>query len=639
MGADGETMGGPVVDMTASPYCALRPVPVASVKLSDNFWEPRIRTNREVTIPSQLRHCEETSRIANFRRASGKQQGDFQGIFFNDSDVYKWVEAASWSLAVHPDAKLEADVDAVIEEIAAAQDPDGYLNTYFTFERKSERFTNLKDMHEIYCAGHLFQAAVAHYRATGKRTLLEVACRLADHLDEVFGPGKRVGACGHEEAEMGLVELFRVTHEVRYQVLAQLMIQARGQKPPVLGGSPYHQDHLSFTEQTEMIGHAVRHLYLCCGAADVVAETGNDEYLRALDRLWANFTRKKMYVTGGAGSRWEGEAFGADYELPNARAYTETCAAIGSVMFNWRMLHLTGLPQFADVMEMTLYNGVLPGLSLDGTQYFYQNPLADRGTHRREEWFGCACCPPNVARLLASLSGYFYSTSTHGIFVHLYAKSTAQLPWSAGETVTIRQETDYPWSGDITLHLDAAPQEALTLFLRIPFWADESETLLFINGVDATDRLEREPGRYCSVRAEWKAGDKIRLVLPMPVEWIESHPHVLNNRGRVALQRGPFIYCVEQADNPGADVWDLELSENSEFQLENLTIAGHQVVALRGDALAPRVDEWDDVLYAPYRTAEAADYRTVPICAIPYYAWANRDAGPMLVWLRVMSER
>ena len=375
---------GPI-ELGRSPYVALRPVDMDSVRLEDSFWKPRLEINRTVTIPAQLRHCYETGRVDNFRRAAGKIGGEFKGLYpFDDSDVYKWAEAASWSLATTPDPKLEAELDAVIQEIADAQQPDGYLNTYFMFEREAERFTNLKDKHEIYCAGHLIQAAIAHHRATGKTTLLNVAIRFADLLDSIFGPEpKRLGTCGHEEAEMALVELYRETGEVRYLNLARFMIDARGRKPGLFGGGRYYQDHAPFTEQADMTGHAVRQMYLNCGAADVYAERGNVPYRQALENLWDNFTTKRMYVTGGAGSRYEGEAFGEDYELPNDRAYTETCAAIGSVMWNWRMLNITGEARYADLMEHTLYNAVLPGLSLDGTRYFYQNPLADAGKHRR----------------------------------------------------------------------------------------------------------------------------------------------------------------------------------------------------------------------------------------------------------------
>ena len=627
-----------VVDMTASPYCTLRPVPVSAVRLTDDFWAPRITTNREATIPSQLKHCEETGRIDNFRRASGKITGEFVGIYFNDSDVYKWMEAASWSLAAHPDARLEADLDAVIAEVASAQEADGYLDTYFTGDRIRLRFANLKDMHEIYCAGHLFQAAVAHFRATGKRTLLDVALRLADHLYDRFGPDGKPGACGHEEAEMGLVELYRVTGDRRYLDLAKRMIDVRGAKPPVLGGSPYHQDHQPFKDQDEMIGHAVRHLYLCCGAADVVAETGDTELLQALDRLWQNFTRKKMYVTGGAGSRWEGEAFGADYELPNTRAYTETCAAIGSVMWNWRMLHLTGLAQYADLIELTLYNAILPGISLDGKSYFYQNPLADRGKHRREPWFGCACCPPNVARLLASLPGYFYSTGDDGIAVHLYAKSTAQIEINPGASVTIRQETDYPWSGDVALHLDSVPDREFTLYLRVPFWVDDELVTLSVNGEDQTEALTGEPGMYRAIRRQWVAGDTVELSLPMPVELVESHPYVLNNRGRVALQRGPLVYCFEQADNPEFDPWDLAIGSGTQFKSEGIEIDGQSVIAINVDGLTRTDVDPQDTLYSSYSGEWDEDFKPVSARAIPYYAWANREAGPMVVWVPVRPQ-
>lgn len=629
---------GPV-DTSSSPYGIMRPVPLSAVQLTDNFWAPRIEINRRITIPAQLKQCEETGRLDNFRRASGKKQIDFQGIYFNDSDIYKWLEAASFSLAGHPDPKLEAYVDAVIAEVAAAQQPDGYLNTYFMFELEDQRFTNLKDKHEIYCAGHLIQAAIAHHRATGKTTLLDIACRLADCLDNHFGPGKQIGACGHEEAEMALVELYRETREERYLTLAKLMIDARGQKPGLLGGDEYHQDHIPFSEQTEMVGHAVRHLYLCCGAADVAAETGDEKYFAALNKLWENFTRKRIYVTGGAGSRYEGEAFGLDYELPNDRAYTETCAAIGSFMWNWRMLQQTRDAQYADLMETTLYNAVLPGLSLDGTHYFYENPLADRGKHRRQEWFGCACCPPNVARLLASLPGYYYSVSDEAILVHLYASSIATIPISSGGEIMLSQKTNYPWDGEIGFEVLDAPEdtgECQQLSLRIPGWAELDSVR--ING---NSTFNHDIAGYAHIPMKWHKGEKVKLSLPMPIRQIECHPHVQNNTGRIALQRGPLIYCLEQADNPAADVWDIELLNYAEFTVEHHPELLGGVTVLKGEGTVRNMEDWDGSLYklaqtdkVPFRVSEE---KKIEITAIPYFLWANRDPGAMQVWIPLSS--
>ncbi|MEM2183178.1 MAG: glycoside hydrolase family 127 protein, partial [Candidatus Bathyarchaeia archaeon] len=393
-----------VTDTSHSPYARLKPVPIENVRLEDDFWAPRLRLMHEVTIPSQYVLLEETGRLFNFRRASGKVSGEFKGLVFNDSDVYKWIEAAAYSYAYEPDQNILDLARKAINEVVAAQDEDGYLNTYFTFERKSERWKNLKDMHEMYCAGHLMQAAIAFYRATGDRTLLDASCRFADHITSVFGPGKRVGVCGHPEVEMAFVELYRTTGKKDYLDLACFFIDNRGRG--VIGGRPYYIDHKPFRELSEIVGHAVRALYLNCGAADVYAEIGDKTLFDALMRLWHSMTERKMYITGGVGSRHEGEAFGNDYELPNVRAYAETCAAIANFMWNWRMLLLTGDGAFADIMELTLYNGILSGISLDGKKYFYVNPLADRGAHRRQDWFECACCPPNVARLIASLPGY-----------------------------------------------------------------------------------------------------------------------------------------------------------------------------------------------------------------------------------------
>lgn len=622
------TPNNAVIDLSHSPHARLKPVPLSAVQIEDAFWKPRLNINRETTIPSQLIHCEETGRIDNFRRASGKKDIPFQGIYFNDSDVYKWLEAASFSLATHPDPSLDADVDAVIQEVADAQQPDGYLNTYFMFEKASERFTNLKDMHELYCAGHLIQAAVAHHRATGKRNLLDVAIKFADHLDSVFGDeseGKRPGTCGHEELEMALVELARTTNEPRYLHLAKFMIDARGRTPGIFGNSAYHQDHLPFAKQTEMIGHAVRHLYLCCGAADVALETGDEGYLGALNALWQNFTQKQMYITGGAGSRYEGESFGADYELPNDRAYTETCAAIGSVMWNWRMLHLTGDAKFADLMERTLYNAVLPGLSLDGKHYFYQNPLADRGKHRRQEWFGCACCPPNVARTLASLSGYFSSMSADGVYLHLYATSSLAIPCENGETLRIKVETNYPWDGKIRIEITEAPASAQSLFLRVPEWTENATVQVEGNGAEGV-----KSGTYHQVTL-LQTGDVIELNFPMPVRVMESHPHVLGNVGRVALMRGALVYCLEQADHT-ADVWDIHLPKGAELSAEENPDLLGGVTVITGKALAAQ-HKTDAPLYPRHNPQTQPALQPIELYAIPCYAWANRDAGAMQVWL------
>ncbi|MEM3028436.1 MAG: glycoside hydrolase family 127 protein, partial [Candidatus Bathyarchaeia archaeon] len=447
---------GYIVDTSQSPFALLGPVPIKAVRLEDSFWAPRLEILRKVTLPSQHRICEETGRLFNFRRASGKEKGEFKGLFFNDSDVYKWIEAVAFTLAYEPDESLHKLAQEVIEDVVAAQDADGYLNTYFTFERKGERWKNLRDMHELYCAGHLFQAAIAYYRATKEQKLLEASCRFADHISEIFGPGKRPGTCGHPEIEMALVELYRTTGRKAYLDLAQFFLDQRGKG--LLGGSAYFIDHKPFKELTEIVGHAVRSLYLNCGATDIYMETGDRELWETLLRLWNSLTFRKIYVTGGAGARREGEAFGIDYELPSAQAYAETCAAVANFMWNWRLLLASGNGSFSDAMELALFNGVLSGISLDGLSYFYVNPLSDRGSHRRQPWFPCACCPPNIARLLASLPGYFYSVSKEGIWVHLYAKSRANLT-IADMPITILQRTEYPWNGVVELTLEPCFEE------------------------------------------------------------------------------------------------------------------------------------------------------------------------------------
>lgn len=583
-----------IVDTRRSAHAALRPVPVSCVVLTDHFWAPRLERNRTLTIPGQLAHCEATGRIQNFQRAAGKLDVPFEGLFaFNDSDVYKWLEAAAWSLASHPDPELDAKVDAVIAEVAAAQQPDGYLNTYFMFERESERFTNLRDMHEIYCAGHLFQAAVAHFRATGKRSLLEVACKLADCLARV-----NPGACGHPEAELALVELFRATGEGRYLALAKHMIAVRGQKPALCGGGAYWQDHVPYTELTEVTGHAVRMLYLASGAADVVLEDGDPALLTALQAQWESFTTRRMHVTGGAGARWEGEAFGKDYELTSERAYTETCAAIASVMWSWRLFLLTADARYIDLLEWALYNAVLPGLSLSGTEYFYQNPLADRGGHRRKEWFGCACCPPNLARTLAQLPGYFAAERDGDIYLTLYADATLEV----GDT-TITVETNYPERGQVHI---IAHGSARRLFLRIPEWAGgPSWHIVPLEDREAT----------------------VTMDFPLTPRRLYANPRVLACRGQVAVARGPLLYCAEEADHVGVDLWDVTLPTQAPLTEAPRPELLGGIVALQTTGT---VLEGAGPLYASAPQGPGQE-RTLTL--IPYYAWANRTPGTMTVWL------
>jgi hypothetical protein len=615
-----------VVDTTHSPFAKLRPVASRSVCLTDSFWEPRREKNRHATLPTQYDHIEKTGRLDNFRRASGKRPDlDFQGIFFNDSDVFKWLEAAAAELPNTP--ALTEFVETTITEIAAAQQEDGYLNTYFMFDKAGERWENLAWMHELYCAGHFIQGAIAHYRSTDSEALLTVAKRLADHIYAVFGPEGRLGACGHEELEMALVELYRTTGETKYLTLAGRMIDARGSEPSVIHGKGpfdrrYMQDHVPFRELHEVTGHAVRMMYLSAGATDVYLETGDTTLWDALEKQWANMTERRTYVSGGLGSRYEGEAFGKDYELPNARAYTETCAAIGSVMWNYRMLLATGEARFAQLIEHTLYNAVLPGLSLSGDLYFYENPLENDGTHRRQPWFGCACCPPNVARLLAELPGYFYSISEDaGVYVHLYANGEVNMALPSGNPVTLHVATQYPWDGDIAITVTGEGEFAL--HLRIPDWASGATLTVGETHYPAT------PGAYAEIRREWQNGDRVRLHLPMSVRGIRCHPFVAENNGRVAIFRGPILYCAEATDNgfvPNLHQLQVNLSQ----EWKTVSVEGlPDIPALQGTASYTVLSGTS--LYTESRSVECTGEGVLTL--IPYYVWANRDPGQMLVWL------
>ncbi len=631
--SDTQQIAPVVVDTSRSQHTQLRPVPITAVSLTDQFWAPRRHTNHTVTLPSQFQQLESSHRLDNFRRVSGKLERPFEGPIFNDTDVYKWLEAAAWTLASENDPELERLVDIAITELADAQQPDGYLHTYFVGDKAHERWTNLRDLHEMYNAGHLIQAAVAHYRGTGSRRLLEIACRFADHICDTFGPeeqGKRVDVDGHEEVEMALVELARATGNDKYREQAQFFVDVRGHG--VIGGRPYHQDHMPLRELSTVDGHAVRAVYYTSGASDLYAESGDQAVREALNRMWHNMVTRRMYVSSGIGSRYDYEAFGKDFELPNERAYTETCAAIGNVMWNWRMLAIDSDARFADLMEQSLYNGVLPGLSLDGQQYFYQNPLEDDGTHRRQPWFGCACCPPNVARLLASLPGYFYNVSDAGIWVHLYAEGQAEIELRDGNRVRLQQRTRYPWDGVIEVEVNGAG--AFSLFLRIPGWCRDGATLE-VNGSPHAGSIK--PSTYAEVQREWQPGDMVRLTLPMPVRQIESHPYVAENRGRVALMRGPLLYCIEQTDNPEFDPRDVLLPADGTFSPEFRDELLGGVSVLRSRAKVQQLPtEWAEPLYRTVKGQRGGEpqEREVQLVAIPYLAWANREPGRMQVWLR-----
>jgi len=612
------------------PHRRLEAVPFTQVKLTDGFWAPRIETNRTVTVWHDFKKCEETGRISNFAKAAGRMSGKFQGIYFNDSDVYKVVEGAAYCLAAHPDPKLDKYLDDLIDTFAAAQRPDGYLYTFYMLTDPSKRWSNLARMHELYCAGHLFEAAVAHYRATGKRSLLKVATRLADLIDKVFGPDGNHGVSGHEEIELALVKLYEVTGERRYLDLAKFFLDMRGnkaQRERLYG--PYAQDHLPVTEQTTPVGHAVRAMYLYCGMADVAAYTRDPAYIRALDALWTSTVTRKMYVTGGVGSRHGGEAFGDDYELPNLSAYCETCAACGMVFWNHRMALLHGHAKFADIVERTLYNGFLSGVSLDGKKFFYVNPLESHGNHHRREWYGCACCPTNVVRVLPSVPGYVYATDADGIYVNLYAAGTARIDHPKGK-VTLTQETRYPWDGAVRIRVEPERPTEFTLALRIPAWAlgrTRTEGLYRLAPAGPLSPVTlRVDGRavevgdpadgYARIRRTWKKGDAVELVLPMPVCRVYAHEKVEADRGRVALQRGPIVYCFEGCDNP--DLPHAYLPADARIRAEHRPDLLGGVTVLVAEAKVRRDDGPD----TPVR-----------LTAVPYYAWDHREPGPMMVWI------
>ncbi len=641
----------------ATPTCNALP----KVRFERGFLADRARLVRDVVIPYQwealndrVPGAERSGTVHNFQVAAGEKAGEFYGLWFQDSDLAKWIEAACYRLATHPDAKLEADLDGIIATIAKAQQPDGYLDTYVQLTAPDQRWTNLFEWHELYIAGHFIEAGVAHFEATGKRTLLEVVCKLADMICRVFGLGEGQinGYPGHQEVELALIKLARVTGELRYVQQAAYFINQRGAEPnyyeaeakrlgraklPVyfyLHRWTYLQAGKGVREEADPIGHSVRAMYQLCAMADLARETGDASLRAACETVWRNLCDYHTYVTGAIGSEWNGEQFSLRYDLPNDRAYAESCAGIGLVFFARRMLDLELRGEFADAMERTLLNNVLAGMALDGKTFFYVNPLEVRPAEAKRRfdqhyvktsrvpWFGCACCPPNIARTLASLAYYTHSVQADGVALHLYTDCTVEAD-VAGAKLKLAVATDYPWDGRVKVTVDPAVAAKFTLRLRLPGWC--TSPTVKVNGT-SVDLAAAQTG-YLPLAREWQAGDVVELDFPMPVQRVRAHPQVVHALGCTALQRGPMVYCLEEADN-GAHLGSLRLPRSAQLtaKFEAEQVGGAVVITADGE----RQEAADSALYS---AAEPA-VKPARLKAVPYCLWNNRGEGEMRVWIR-----
>jgi hypothetical protein len=626
----------------------VKPVEFTKVHFTDDFWLPRLDTNRKVTIPYDFNKCEKTHRIANFAVAGGLQEGKFVGRRYNDSDVFKVIEGASYSLHNHPDPELEKYLDDLISKIAAAQEEDGYLFTCRTINPDSvpkrageERWSYLKSSHELYNVGHMYEAAVAHYRATGKKTFLNVAIKNANLICETFGPGKDQlhGVPGHQEIEIGLVKLYRVTGEPKYLEMAKYFLDQRGNAQNrelyTYGengeNKVYTQDHKPVTEQTEALGHAVRAGYMYSGMADVAALTDDIEYLNAIDQLWQNVTYKKLYITGGIGAKHAGEAFDENYVLPNLSAYCETCAAIANMLWNQRLFLLHGDAKYVDVLERTLYNNFLAGVSIHGDKFFYPNPLESDGSHKRSPWFDCACCPTNVVRFMPSLPGYVYARKNNELYVNLFIGGEAQIDMDFGK-VDLLQETSYPWEGKTQLTLQPEKETKFTVKIRIPGWArneavpgdlyhfaerSEEKPIFLINGEEINPPVKNG---YATIHRSWKNKDEVSVQFPMPVRKILANKNVDANRGKFAIQKGPLVYAAEGVDNNGKvrnllmDMGATFTEKHREELVDGITILKSKASSLQKEKNGKLVITEKD------------------LTLIPYYAWNHRGPSEMVVW-------
>jgi DUF1680 family protein len=645
---------GPV-DNSLSANSFLKAINHGTVKFTNGFWAERQLINRKVSLRHGYAMLNKAGNLHNLKLAAGLESGNFRGINFYDETVYKWLEGLGWELGRVPDEELQALADEVISLIAAAQQPNGYLNSYYQVVEPERKWTDLDFSHELYCAGHLIQAAIAFKRALGDERLLEIACRFADHIESVFGFGKKEEACGHPEIEMALVELSRLTGEERYLHLAQFFLDQRGKKKMQgLGanGPEYHQDHVAIREADGVAGHAVRQMYLATAVADLYMETGEQALLETSQRLWEDMTRGKMYITGGIGSRFDGESFGESYELPADQCYCETCAAIGSFFWNWRMLLISGESRYADLMERLLFNGILSSPSLDGASFFYVNPLMLRNgryvrlsanppeeqkTSGRPEWHKVACCPSNTMRLRASLSSYFVTSNQAGIQIHQYSNMKISIPLAENSPIVLRFETEYPWNGHIKITVTEAIDQLWKLALRVPGWCQSFTAK--INDQEENGVLQKG---YMTMERTWKKGDVVEVDFVMPPFLVEADPRVDHLRGCVAIQRGPIVYCLEEHDQgAGVNLLDVTIDTTAEITSHKQTDLLSGITTLETAGSLSDRSGWDEnTLYRPLPVSDASQSskNKLKLTAVPYYAWGNRGLKSMRVWIPKSQE-
>jgi DUF1680 family protein len=644
---------GPV-DNSKSANSSFRVLLDGIVKFTQGFWAQRQILNHKVSLQHGFAMLNKAGNLHNLRMAAGLESGSYRGMNFADENVYKWLEALGWELGRSPDDELQSLADEVISIVAAAQQPDGYLDSYYQVVEPQQKWSDLDFSHELYCAGHLIQAAIAFKRAVGDERLLKIACRLVDHVETIFGPGKREEACGHPEVEMALVELFRLTEDERYLNLAQFFVDQRGKKKMRgigANGPQYHQDHAPIREVEGVAGHAVRQMYLASAVADLYMESGEQALLETSHRLWNDMTSGKMHITGGIGSRYDSEGFGEAYELPADQCYCETCAAIGNFFWNWRMLLISGESQYADLMERLLFNGILSSPGLDGAGFFYVNPLMlrngryvrlstnpdeEREALGRPEWHSVSCCPPNVMRLFASLSNYFATRDETGIQIHQYSNMEMLVPIPEQASAILTVETEYPWHGQVKITIRESGDQPWKLSLRVPGWCRNFG--MKVNGRDEKGSLQKG---YLTIERMWKTGDVLEIDLEMPAFLDKADPRVDSIRGCAAVQRGPIVYCLEEQDQePGVNLLDIRIdpSQNLINQWQSDLLGG--LMTIEGTGYQMDRSDWSqNGLYRPLMLEDnqRVSDRKVNLVAIPYYAWGNRTLKSMRVWIPYSS--